>query len=142
MPKSPSDTNSTKYRMKLKRTFDRTKSEYIILKITVSDELRQLIKSATIDELIEEPFRLGEINMDISRYKIKKWIYSSMPYTRYKALIFHQHLMDKGELRVEFDSVRVLEDVLSMLKENVKAIIQTVLNYSDIDMTVSFGVEK
>ena len=142
MTQTQSEKPSAKYMMNIKRSFDRAKSEYIILKITVSEELRQLLKSAAIDEDTEESLRLGEINMNFQRYKVKKWVYSALSYSAYKTLIFHKQFLDEGEIRVEFDSVRVLDEFLTSLKQNVKTIIQTMLNYSDIDMTVSFGVEK
>jgi hypothetical protein len=142
MTQIQSEKSSTKYMINIKRSFDRARSEYIILKITVSEELRQLIKSAAIDEDTEESLRLGEIDMKFQRYKVKKWVYSALSYSNYKALIFHKHLLDESEIMLEFDSVRVLDEFLTSLKQNVKTIIQTILNYSDIDMIVSFGVEK
>ena len=130
-----------KYTMNFKTIFDRAHADFIILNISVSDDLRQMIKSTAISETTEYSILGVDETMELKRYKAKKWIYCTL-ISKAKAALFDKILLDTGETQFRFASAIYLEDFIRGFKSELKILVQNVFKYSNIDVTVNIGVEK
>jgi len=129
------------YKAKFKTKFDKRKNDNILLSISISEDLRKVLKESTIDELANFSYNDGDSYRNSQRYKVKRWVYSAL-YDDRRDIIFSKKLVDDGELDLTFNSVSMIDPAINGIKETVRQLIQTVLKYSSIDMTVNFNVEK
>jgi len=130
------------YKAKFKTSFNKKKSDFIFLNVSISEDLRNLIKEIVIiNEETEFTFYNGEQEDKYKRYLVKKWVYSAL-YGSYKDFLFEKNLIDKNELKVKLIDVKRIDSLIEDFKENFRRFIEVVLKYSKIDVNVSFNISK
>jgi len=129
------------FKIKFLTDFNHRKSQYIKLKISVSDDLRKLLKDCSVDELAEVQDREG-INK-FKRYLIRTWINQSifgLDSTFSKETMFSQKLIDNGEFEIQVSSIQMLETQIKDYKQIIKLVVEAV-SKAKIDTTMIVNVE-
>jgi len=141
MPEQTTTKSIGNYKMTFRTFFNLDNSEHIILQVRISEELKNLIKSVTLNDEADYEFYDGDQHVTKKRYKVKKWVFSSLnPQNRNS--LFQKELLDSGEAKFKFACVSSLDSFMRDLKNNTKSLIQIIHNYSEINTTVSFNLEK
>lgn len=141
VPNSKAAFNQDNFRMYFKTLFDRNNSEFIILQINYSDELKELVKKSIIEQKTEYDFYNGNDSEKRQRYLVKKWIYSSMN-SNSRNSVFDFELVEDGKTEFRFANVLNLDRFMKDFKAEIKILLETQLKYSDIDCTVNFSIVK
>ena len=141
MPEETLSKPLGKYKISFKTLFDNNNSNYIVLKVSLSHDLRQLIMSTILDDEVEYNLYNGSEEIALKRYKVKRWVFSSLN-RNYRDSLFSKQLLDTGEAEFKFTSVLYLDDFMRQLKSNTKLLLQTIHDYSEINVTVNFNLEE
>lgn len=130
------------YKAKFKTSFDKENNDYIFLNISLSEDLRRLIKGVIVeDEKTIFSYYNGSEDNSYTRYLVKKWVYGAL-YGGYRDFLFEKKLIDKNELKVKILEVKQIDSLISDFKENFRRLIEVVLKYSKVDINVSFNPSK
>ena len=130
------------YKAKFKTTFKKEESEFIFLNISISKDLQKLLKSIVVlEENKNFEYNSGEEYENYTRYLVKTWVYSSL-YSRNREFLFEKNLIDKNELSIKIAEVGKIDTLIADFKECFRRLIEVVLKYSKIDVSVNFNIEK
>jgi len=129
------------YTIILNTEFNKKDSDYINLKINISDDLQTLLRQAVIDETEEVHLSNVSAKDRLIRYKVKGWIYRELAYSSYKELLFLKKLVDKKSVKIAFASATGISEAIDGLKTNFKIFVQTIRDLSDLNITINYGVK-
>lgn len=134
---------SGNFNVNCKSKFDIDSSDYIILTITQSEDLNQLIKQVIIDSTTES--RVYEPNAEepIIRYKVKGWLYNSLSSlgSYSKDVLFLKDFVDNKKIELKFMDLYKLDSLITELRYATKQVVETALKYNDLDVNISIKVE-
>lgn len=136
-----------RYQIKFKSSFDEADENRVFLKIVVSDNLKELIKSVAVtDETTNHEYRSGYDDSDspvydnLIRYKVKTVIWNAL-YSRDREFLFEKSLVDNGETVIKFFSLDKRDEAQKNLKNAFKTLVQTV-DRVDVDETMTLNVRR
>jgi hypothetical protein len=141
------DKDISGYRFKVQTDFNQLKSDYVLLILTASPELNALLNGITCkdEEIIEENVILSSRYIEerqtlkIKRYKVTRPLLSIVPQDL-RALFFEKEFIDTGVLTIKITSFNAIDNILSDFRIGLKAIIEAMLKYSNLDATTTFKV--
>lgn len=106
---------------------------YISLKISMPEDLRELLKSVTVPEEGEADLEFG-VN-DKKRYLVKRWVSNSVD-SSYKFALFIKELLDSGETIIKFDEADRANNFALELKRALTEIVETITKVAYLDYKV------
>lgn len=126
------------YRAQFSTKFKAKDSDKIFVSMEISDDLRDLIKSVCLQEVMNFDFLIGEgATVVMKRYKVKRWVYSSLN-SNYRNCVFSQNLIDTGKDEFAFDDAERLESFLHYAKENLRDVVRIIEKWVNLKQTVVF----
>jgi len=129
------------YKIHFKTEFNKRSSDFINLKITYSRDLMFLLKDkAVIPTEIGGNYHNGSGETTFKRYKVRTPIMNIMS-GDFRQVVFCKELLDNGNFTLKFKNVEYLNMAIQGFKENIKAVIKVILDYSDINLEVNFNIK-
>ena len=132
------------YKIKFKTSYDEADAEgrYIILNIQISDELKDMLKKATINKITNVSISRDDNTPDtigIKRYKIKTLINNQLG-SNTRDIMFAKDLIDDGEISLKFRSVNMVIHIIDNLKSSFRTLIETIVGCLNISQEVTFNI--
>ena len=132
------------YKLKFTTSYDESDAngEFVILNISISDELKALIKGSTINAISEVTISRGPDDTHapkIKRYKIKSVINNQLS-SGSRDIIFAKELVDSGNISLKYKSVDLVIHTIDSLKSNFRTLIETIVGCLNISQEVTFNV--
>lgn len=127
-------------KVQFKSVFNRTDSDLIFLKITLSEDLQKLIKDCIVNDVTDDSYNDGECGRGFIRYKVRKWVLNSLGDGR--QLMFGKELVDRGETVISFVKAQQVEYTISQFKDNVKKMVEVYFRYGTIDVSLDIKLPK
>ena len=127
--------NFGEYKLRHKFEFEKKTGDYILLYLHYSDELRELIKRAIVDEETVEETSLGTYK----RYKVKGTVYSGL-YGNYKWALFLKDLIDSGKTVIKLPTPREAESALHGIRESLQECVRILLKYDGYESTMTINI--
>ena len=78
------------YKANFNTSFNEKDSDAINLIIVFSEDLRALIKEATINEKVKFPFNNGKAEQYKERYRVKSWVYNTLSSSNRELLFLNE----------------------------------------------------
>lgn len=131
------------FKMNLKTVFNKKKSDFIFLEVSVSNELLDLLRNVTVtdEEAQKATYPMSEENDEFKRYKVKAWVMRSIRRNSYAECLFAKPLLDDGVAVFRQDSARAVDEMVSGMKEVMKTVIEVYLRYHKINQTVTYHMQ-
>lgn len=122
--------------------FDGKDSDSVFLHLELSEEFREFLKFATIDEMTDFPLEVQEGGVyrlaQIPRYRVKRWVYSALGNNR--DWLFSKELIDSGTLVKPFENGDQLTRFVEDMKYLLKQVVEVITRVSSLKMAVTFEV--
>jgi len=115
------------------------------LKIIANDELKDVLRKAIIDEVVEFNYfsrdENGErVEKKIKRYRVKRFIFSSL-YGNSKDVLFIKDFVDKGSYVLEFQSIDNIETAKNEIRANLRVVIEILTKMEITEQEVTFKIK-
>jgi hypothetical protein len=125
-----------RFEFKIIKINDLSKFEFLNIELTINESLQQLLKEKFI--ITSLPLKEYNLNGIISkRYLIKEdWINKTL-YGSYKLIFSDYNLIKNKRMVLQFNSAMDYEQFLRDLKSNFKALIETIRDYAQLNLTLT-----
>ena len=127
------------YKVKFKTDFDLEVDEDIHLQIQISEDLKDLIKTACL--INEGKVKFEKYGNKRERFKVKSWLYNSIN-NEERDFIFDTGLLSNGNLDLKFGSTEYINNMVNNFKGCVKNLIDNVLRYQQYEVSVTYTVSE
>lgn len=127
-----------KFEYKLVKINDIKNHEYLIIELSINEELRALLKEnfiVTDGESTENDYILS--NIQYKRYLSKGYLMREL-YSGYKWMLSDKRLIDTGKAEFKFSSVGEFELMQTELRQMIKRLIEIIRDYDKINIRVTF----
>lgn len=111
-----------KYKVKFSSEFNENKKNKIILTLTISRDLKELIKYLTIDETTKDTLQ----GRDVERFKYIKSIWRGVS-TQDRTILCSTELLNKGQIKIEFDNITRMEEIIDSIKYTYRTLLKNIL---------------
>jgi len=131
------------YKMNIKTVFNKRKSDFIFIEVSVSNELLDLLRNVAVidEELSEYSYPMHDENIKVKRYKVKGWVMKSIRRNSFAECLFTKPLIDDGVAVFQQDCSSMVDNMIAGLKEVMKAVIEVYLRYNKINQVVTYHME-
>ena len=127
------------YKVNFKTRFDLENDDFIYLDVTMSEDLKELIKSICLLE--EDTIPYERYTFVSQKYKVKSWLYNSLVNDD-RDFLFDVGLLKDGTLSVKFNNTDYVMSVVRRFKEGAKGIIDNVLKFREYEVNVKYTVSE
>jgi len=129
-----------KYKVNMKSKANSNNSNYNTLSLTLSENLRTLLKSVCVEGEIEFDSEYSLGNSTITRYLVKGYIMNSI-YGRSKNYLFAKKFIDTGKLDLDFTNLEERNSWKDGFREALKTIIRSIDN-DELDETLTLTTRR
>lgn len=129
------------YKVNFKSYFldDVESSEYVFLDLSITEDLKELIKKVALEKKVEDSYRDGSDGTKFKRHLAKTPIFSAL-YSNYRQILFGVDLLKNSKITLKFVDIEILNRAIDDLKEDVRRLIKNYLTISELNVTISYNL--
>lgn len=126
------------YVMKMNSEFDES-GDFIVLSLSISDELKDLLRECVINEVAEGGVYDGSSRHSITRYKVRRPLYSLMSGDN-RDILFEKNFLDTGKVTLQLRTVSWIDTVISEMRSNLKNLVDGLNRVKNSNVTITLNL--